>query len=138
METEYLVHHGILGMKWGVRRYQNRDGSLTSTGKRRSKSDEYHEDYKNAHVKKSVKNMSNSELKKRNERLQAERQYANLTRKTNAGKKAVTTFISTATTISAVIGAAKIYKNLGDKAVDGIGSIVLKDINKGLAKGLHG
>lgn len=32
---EELAHHGILGQKWGVRRYQNADGSLTSAGKRR-------------------------------------------------------------------------------------------------------
>ena len=32
MET-YLAHHGILGMKWGVRRYQTQDGTLTATGK---------------------------------------------------------------------------------------------------------
>ena len=31
----YLAHHGILGMKWGVRRYQNPDGSLTAAGKAR-------------------------------------------------------------------------------------------------------
>lgn len=30
----YLAHHGILGMKWGVRRYQNSDGSLTAAGKK--------------------------------------------------------------------------------------------------------
>lgn len=30
-----LQHHGILGMKWGVRRYQNKDGSLTKAGKKR-------------------------------------------------------------------------------------------------------
>lgn len=30
-----LYHHGIKGMKWGVRRYQNDDGTLTGAGKKR-------------------------------------------------------------------------------------------------------
>ena len=30
-----LYHHGVKGMKWGVRRYQNADGTLTSKGKAR-------------------------------------------------------------------------------------------------------
>lgn len=30
-----LEHHGILGMRWGIRRYQNKDGSLTAAGKKR-------------------------------------------------------------------------------------------------------
>ena len=34
-EGDYLEHHGIRGMKWGVRRYQNEDGSLTTAGKQR-------------------------------------------------------------------------------------------------------
>ena len=36
-----LYHHGVKGMRWGVRRYQNKDGSLTAKGKKRadSKSD---------------------------------------------------------------------------------------------------
>lgn len=33
--VECLEHHGILGQKWGLRRYQNEDGSLTEAGKRR-------------------------------------------------------------------------------------------------------
>lgn len=35
MSKDYLEHHGVLGQKWGVRRYQNKDGSLTAAGKRR-------------------------------------------------------------------------------------------------------
>lgn len=32
---DYLVHHGIKGQRWGVRRYQNEDGSYTEAGKKR-------------------------------------------------------------------------------------------------------
>lgn len=35
MENNYLTHHGTKGMKWGIRRYQNKDGSLTPAGKKR-------------------------------------------------------------------------------------------------------
>lgn len=34
-ESNYLMHHGILGQKWGIRRYQNPDGSLTPAGRER-------------------------------------------------------------------------------------------------------
>lgn len=34
-----LYHHGVIGMKWGVRRYQNQDGSRTALGKRRMRTD---------------------------------------------------------------------------------------------------
>lgn len=36
---DYVVHHGVLGQKWGVRRYQNDDGTLTAEGRARYGSD---------------------------------------------------------------------------------------------------
>lgn len=36
-EDDTLEHFGVLGMKWGIRRYQNKDGSLTQAGKRKYK-----------------------------------------------------------------------------------------------------
>lgn len=46
----YLAHYGIRGQKWGVRRFQNADGSLTSEGKKRARA-EYKADNKEAFEK---------------------------------------------------------------------------------------
>ena len=35
MSYDYIYHHGIKGMRWGIRRFRNKDGSLTEAGKKR-------------------------------------------------------------------------------------------------------
>ena len=35
MSNTYILHSGVKGMRWGVRRYQNEDGSLTEAGRKR-------------------------------------------------------------------------------------------------------
>ena len=35
MDNYMLIHYGVKGMRWGVRRYQNKDGTLTAAGRRR-------------------------------------------------------------------------------------------------------
>lgn len=89
MENNTLQHHGILGMKWGVRRFQNKDGSLTSAGKKRRADDSDTDENKQKQEpvkKKTVKDMSEDELRARINRLQLEKQYAALMKESNPPK----------------------------------------------------
>ena len=107
-----LYHYGILGMKWGKRK----------GGSKRGKKESYSEDYKKAHSGKSYKSRDNRELSDTNKRLNMEKQYKDLTKKTSVGKKAVNSFIGTAGTITAVSGAAVGYKKIGNGIIEKIGN----------------
>ena len=93
MNETAIYHHGTKGMKWGIRRYQNKDGSLTALGRKREKemSDKLKSNKKeiealkkeNETLKKTVQStrpkatseMSDAELRDRVNRLNMEQQY---------------------------------------------------------------
>lgn len=84
-----LAHYGTKGMKWGVRRYQNKDGSLTTAGKKRyakleaemetlkPKKNSKVEETGKTERKKTVSEMSDDELREVTNRMQLESNYYN-------------------------------------------------------------
>lgn len=111
-----LYHHGVKGMRWGVRRKKPRVSEDAARAQRIRK--------------KSLSEMSNQELKDLNNRLNLERQYKDLTKKKSKGQKAVGAFIKTAGTIVAIEAAAKTYKRVGTAAMSKISNIAIDSIIK--------
>ena len=66
-EAEELMHHGIKGMKWGIRRYQNKSGSLTAAGRVRYGASKVGE------VAKKVGDKAVSSIKKKREEKRIEK-----------------------------------------------------------------
>lgn len=161
--TDELYHHGILGMHWGIRRFQNKDGSLTAEGikryrtdlkfkakydkytakkeaKNKEKADKAEAERINKIKSKSVKDLTDDEIRERIARLELEKRMIDLERAVNGatqsggqqsrddkntnavvkfGKDAAGQFLKTTTSLATSYLAKKMMKSVFKDFDDG-------------------
>lgn len=88
-KDDYLIHYGVVGMKWGVRRPLGSDGRILKNSKGKpSKKNNGLSKKQQKLLDKSLSNMSDQELRTLVNRLQTEKQYKQLTSKQKKGAMA--------------------------------------------------
>ena len=107
INEEELMHYGVMGMRWGVRRASKRSGG-SKKGKKK----------KTSQQQQQKRRMSNKELQSRVKRMKLEKQYRELTSELIPKEKSkIEKLISTAETVSKLSSSALIiYKNLNQFA----------------------
>lgn len=116
-----LVHFGVKGMKWGVRRYQKNDGSLTSAGKKRYKSNQLDEI---RFGKKGAQRIADRRNKGESRTKAVGKEIGR-----RALKTAAITAIGAASVYAITTGKAGAVLNAGKKAVSSYNNISILDKN---------
>lgn len=152
MNNAELYHHGVKGQRWGIRRYQNKDGSLTALGRKRASklesqyekvtgkkigsnpSDSSTETSVRSSKPKSISEMSNAEIQAKIDRIRLETTLDSLTPKhISAGEKFVKGMKDSATSILKDKGTKIVGDYLDKKIRESIG-LTNKDPNAALKK----
>lgn len=142
METYEIVHSGVKGMRWGVRRYQNKDGSLTAAGRKRygsskeeamkarakakakaekanAKAAKKAEKDSKKLMRKSAKDMTDEELNKAIARAKLEQEYNRMhPEPVSRGKKVAQTLMKDVITPAAINAGKKYLDNVLGKYID--------------------
>lgn len=136
--SDELQHHGVKGQRWGVRRYQNKDGSLTPRGKKRlakldaereklvgkKSSSEGESKTTEQPKKRTLSSMSNDELKAINERLMLENNYITFSTRNKELKPAQLT------------RGQKVAKFFSDKIVKDVVAPAVTEVGKNVVKNI--
>lgn len=150
-----IEHSGIKGQKWGVRRFQNEDGTLTEAGKERYYKDTSKDGKKEGKTglnkdgepvvttdrsskwkANEAEQLSDAEIDRRNRRLQKERQYKDLTTPqwkkdvANVGKEALKALLITSAVTPLAVVMGRKYKQIFAKARDFLHNIIGKPLPK--------
>lgn len=141
MSTNELYHYGILGQKWGIRRFQNEDGSLTAAGKARYAENTAGKDARIAAAKekkvakattgyKKASEMTNEELSDFVKRIDNEKKYnewikSQSTEKQSLGKKFAKQL------------AEDSVKSISSAVTGAVSSVVRSELEAAIRKQLH-
>ena len=146
LQQNELYHFGIMGMKWGVRRYQNPDGSLTAAGrsrygsggparsgvsKKRTSGMAKALTSKKKGPKEDISKLTDQELRTKINRIQMERQYKQLSSPNNTRTKVNKTLkkIGNAAIMSVGTGLAIKYLTGGTNVAESGAKAVARALN---------
>lgn len=125
-ESTDIKHFGITGMKWGIRRFRNPDGTLTEEGKRRYGSGSISVNNK------KLKSMSDDEIRGAIQRMRLEMEYRKLYKETNPPSIAVSKGAKVASKVLSTAGS--MISKVSNMTVQPFFSNLFRELGSGIGR----